>query len=49
MLKVEFSVLTELQKSYGTQTQRDLAKSLAFSLGKVNYVLKNLRKKRFHL
>lgn len=47
MLKVEFYVLTELQKSYNTPTQRDLAKSLAFSLGKVNNVLKNLRKKGF--
>lgn len=47
MYKVEFSVLTELQKSCPPPTQRDLANSLSFSLGKVNYVLRNLREKGF--
>ncbi len=49
MYKVEFSVLTELQKSCPCPppTQRDLANSLSFSLGKVNYVLRNLREKGF--
>ena len=49
MYKVEFSVLTELQKSCPCPppTQRDLANSLSFSLGKVNYVLINHREKGF--
>ena len=43
----EFQVLTTLQRSCPPPTQRDLAKSLSFSLGKTNYVLKNLKEKGF--
>lgn len=45
----EFQILTTLQKSCPPPTQRDLAKSLSFSLGKTNYVLKSLKEKGFLL
>ena len=45
----EFQILTTLQRSYPPPTQRNLAKSLSFSLGKTNYVLKSLKEKGFLL
>ena len=42
----EFNVLRKLIKK-PTSTQRQLAKDLNLSLGKINYCLKALKKKRF--
>ena len=39
-----FEVLRSIQKKPGS-SQRELAESLGFSLGKLNYCLKSLRKK----
>ena len=41
-----FDVLRKIQKKQET-SQRELAKELGFSLGKLNYCLKALQKKRF--
>tara|TARA_Y100001970_G_C13943768_1_gene704525 strand:- start:26 stop:331 length:306 start_codon:yes stop_codon:yes gene_type:complete len=40
----EFNVLREIQKKPNS-TQRDLAKGLGISLGKINYCLKSLKNK----
>ncbi len=40
----EFNVLRKIQKNPNS-TQRDLAKELGFSLGKLNYCLKSLKNK----
>ena len=42
----EFNVLRKLEKKPST-TQRELAKDLSLSLGKINYCLKALNKKGF--
>jgi EPS-associated MarR family transcriptional regulator len=40
----EFNILRKIQKK-PESTQRDLAKELGFSLGKLNYCLKSLKQK----
>ena len=42
-----FNILRKLNKN-SKYTQRDLASELGFSLGKLNYCLKELKKKRFN-
>lgn len=44
--KDEFNVLRKLEKN-PSSTQRELAKDLSLSLGKINYCLKALNKKGF--
>ena len=42
----EFNLMRKLKKNPNS-TQRELADDLGFSLGKLNYCLKALKKKRF--